>query len=352
MNEDKKCATCGKEYRSEADFLAGTSRWRRCQQEHLWFNCSCGSTMMVKKGKYSWYSPEKFMSEEARGVFNTLGALKDLPHLPTSIMQLQQAMLKPDATPKEVAALLRHEPILAAQILQLAENIRNTRNSANPKIKALEHALVYVGFKPLSDLVMTAALRNMPIPGGSPFDIDKFWNENYLIGMIAEHIVHRYRLPLTADEVFLAGSLCNLGKLVTAFCFAPLIAKIERAVTDPSMACTWRRAEKMFSFPDHCILGEIASMLWGFPEYIMKANRQHHEVPKLAPRDPALTLNELVAFANQMAHWVLLQPHRMEYEIVTGFEKKLGISESDVEKLARDLGALKRQVDSDPKFAH
>lgn len=346
MNDNNQCAVCNRVYAKESDFLNGTSRWRLCGQGHLWFNCTCGSTMLIKKGKFPWYSPEKMLSPEARGVFNSLGNLKNLPNVPTNVMELQQLLLKADVSPKEVAANLRHDPVMATHILQIAENIRNTRNPANPKIKSLEHAIVYVGFRYLSDLIMGAALKAMPLPQ-SGFDQDRFWKESYLTGSAAEFIMRRLKLELNPDEVFLGGSLCNLGKLVTAFCFPPLATKICRDVDDSTELSSWRKAEQSYQFPDHCILGEIASTLWGFPEYIMHAARRHHDVPS-ERRLKDVDLGDLVAFANQMVHWILLRPHRMEYEIVTGFEKKTGLTERDVEALALDLGTLHRQIEASP----
>ncbi|TWW10354.1 hypothetical protein E3A20_06910 [Planctomyces bekefii] len=237
--------------------------------------------MMLKKGKYPWYSPENVIPEQSRGVFHSLGNLKALPHFPTNIMEMQQLLASDDVAPKAIATQLRADPVMAAQVLQIAENIRNTRNPANPKIKSLEHAVVYIGFKQLSELIMSAALKTFKVPP-SGFDVETFWNESYLIGSIAEYIVQRLQLKLPAEEIFIAGSLSNIGKLVSAFCFPPIATKLVREVSDPTVLSTWRKAESTFSFPDHSILGEIAALLWGFPTTIADAVRHHHDVP-----DPA-----------------------------------------------------------------
>jgi HD-like signal output (HDOD) protein len=238
---------------------------------------------------------------------------------------------------------------MAAQVLQIAENIRNTRNPANPKIKSLEHAVVYIGFKQLSELIMSAALKTFKVPP-SGFDVETFWNESYLIGSIAEYIVQRLQLKLPAEEIFIAGSLSNIGKLVSAFCFPPIATKLVREVSDPTVLSTWRKAESTFSFPDHSILGEIAALLWGFPTTIADAVRHHHDVPDPA-KNPDVTQAELIAFANQMLHWILLRPHRMEYEIVKGFQTKTKLSEQQLEDLARELTALVQQIEKS-RVAH
>lgn len=342
MNENKLCSVCGKSYRTEKDYLTGTSRWRTCSAGNLWFNCGCGSTLMIKKGKYDWYSPDKVLGEEARSVFNKLGGLKDLPHVPASVMELQKLLLSADVTPKRVAQELRHDPVMATQVLQIAENIRNARNPGNAKLTSIEHAVVYVGYRPLADLIMTSAIRSMPMPPSS-FDADLFWKDSYLTGAIAEVLLHKYHLDLNPDELFLAASLCNLGKLVMAFCFPEQLSKLVRDTSDKALLLTWRKAETRESAPDHGILGEIASTLWGFPEGTMKAARRHHEVPKTDAAGK-LALHEVVAVANQLVHWVRMQPHRMEYEIVQAFEKRLKLTERDMEKLAAELTEMDRKM--------
>jgi HD-like signal output (HDOD) protein len=338
----KACATCKREYRTETDFLSDTRRWRVCTSGHLWFNCSCGSTLMIPKGKYEWYSPEKFLRGETKSVFNKLGNLKDLPHIPTVVMELQLLLQDPDTSPKAIATALRKDPVLATQLIQLAENLRKSRNPANPPIKSLEHATVYVGHKTMSDLVMTCALRSMPLPP-SEFDAQAFWEESYLTGALAEALVTRFQLKLNLDEVYLAASLCNIGKLILAFCFPPLVTKISRDVKDPKTHATWRQAEAAYQFPAHSILGEIAASLWGMPELVMLASRRHHDLADESGKLP-FHLYDVIALANQLCHWVNSDPHRIEEPVLRSYTRKLGLSDPDVENLAAELLVVRRAI--------
>jgi HD-like signal output (HDOD) protein len=342
MNADQRCALCGKDYRTEKDFLSETRRWRLCTEGNLWFNCRCGSTLMVKKGKFPWYSPEKALGAEAKGVFNSLGNLKDLPHIPAAVMELQRLTQNPETSPKELATAVKKEPVIAAQVLQIAENLRNTRNPSTAPIKALDHAIVYIGVHTLSDLLLATALRLIVLPR-SGFDADGFWREAYLTGAIAEHVMKTMNAPLVPDEVYLSASLCNIGKLVTAYCFPPLVTKIAHDISDPHVLTTWRAAENSYHFPDHAVLGEIAATLWGLPEYVTKAARHHHE-PVGADAKKPLSLAEIAAVANQLMHRLLLQPHRMESTILESFKKRVGITDKDIEAMMTELSGLRAQI--------
>ena len=338
----KECGSCKRRFATEQDYLSNTSRWRICSSGHLWFNCNCGSTLLIKRGRFPWFSPEFALGPESRSVFNRLSNLKDLPRVPNVALELHQALQQPQVSPRDVARNIRKEPVLASQVLHMAETIRNARSPSAVKFKSLEHAVVYIGYKALQDLLVTASLQTIALPA-SGFQAAAFWQEAYLTGAIAESLMRRFSPDLGQDEVFLAGSLCNLGKLVTAFCFPPLVTKIINDVSGTKEPLvTWRQAETAYQFPDHCILGEIAATLWGFPLEIVKAIREHHTFQPLSKAP--LSIGEIVAVANQMLHWVLLRPHRMEYGLIELFAARVAINEGDLARLAEEFTRLSASI--------
>ena len=67
------------------------------------------TTLMIVKGKYDWYSPEKALGEEARSTFNQLSNLRHLPHIPSFVMELQQLIQDEKTDPKDLALAIRRE---------------------------------------------------------------------------------------------------------------------------------------------------------------------------------------------------------------------------------------------------
>lgn len=281
------------------------------------------------------------MSAEASTVFNKLSNLKELPHIPSQVLEVQKLINDPAANPRQIADAIKRDPISAAQLLTIAENIRSSRSPGNPPVNSLEHAIVYLGVKAVGDLILTSALRQFKFPSSS-FDFDQFWHEAQLCGSIAEYLNENLSLGLNQDEVYLASSMCNLGKLVTAYSFPALASKIQTDVTSTTSPVSWRVAEDSYKFPDHRILGEISASLWGFPIYIAEAARRHHDPVNTA--NPTFVLHELVAVANQLVHWVLLMPSRIENDILQSFYKKTGLREKDFESKVATLGKLNRDL--------
>lgn len=336
MIESKNCKSCGRDFRSEADFLNGTYRWRQCSAGNLWFNCSCGSTLIIPKGKYAWYSPEKALGSEATTVFNSLAALKDLPHIPSQILEIQQLINNPDSKLKDIAIAIKKDPIGATQLLTIADNIRFSRDPGNAPIKTLEHAVVYLGLKTVGEMVLASALHQFKFPK-SGFDFRQFWHEAHLCGAIAEYLNTAFVLNLNQDEVYLAASMCNLGKLVTAFSFPEIATEIQNDISSHSKPQNWRQAEAKSNFPDHRILGEISASFWGFPTDIIEASRRHHDPLTTSKK---FSLHELIAVSNQLVHWVLLMPSRIEEPVLNSFYLKTGMQESELEALIKSLSKL------------
>jgi HD-like signal output (HDOD) protein len=312
--------------------------------KNLWFNCECGSTLMIKKGKFDWYSPEKSMSDEAASVFNKLGALEDLPHIPTPIMNLQTMLSDDNIAPKDLAAEVRKDPFIAANVIQVAENLRSTRNPDTKPFEKMEHAIVYMGAKALNDIVLAAALRSFKIPEGD-FDSDGFWEESYICGAVTEHLADRFKININKDKLYLAGSLCNIGKIVTAICFPEQSSKVNKDVNNRNTLGTWRSAEIGYGFPEHTILGEIGGAIWGLPDFVIDTCRYHHRTPKPAGSGP-MTIPEVTGFALQMTHWALLQPHRIEEELLDAYKSKLKLDDNKIDEIANEISEIRSKITS------
>src|SRR5690606_27621198 len=143
----------------ESDFLTGTSRWRICSLGNLWFECRCKSTLMLPKGKFDWYDPAQFLNPRAKSIFNKLGGMKDLPHIPNTVMRLLTMMEIEDFEVKQISAEVKKEPFIANEVFRIATNLRDSRSPGQAPLESLEHAILYVGIAVLKDLVITASLK-------------------------------------------------------------------------------------------------------------------------------------------------------------------------------------------------
>ena len=334
----KECRNCKRKYASERDLLENATRFRLCSMGNLWFNCRCRSTLVILKGQFDWYSPDLLMSEEARSLFNTIPNIKQLPHIPSAVMELQQVIQDPEVTSKRLADAARKAPIVAGNVLKTANEWVLVRGGA--PIKSLEHAISFVGLKTMQDLIIVAQIQGFPFQC-KIFDGNAFWQHAFLTGRIAERLAGKFESELVPDEAYIAGSLCNIGKLVLAISHPETADLMAADETNGTQLSSWVDAERRHGVHSHQVLGEIGACFWGLPESVIYAVRYHHWT-RYPANMPHTDITRIAAFANQLAHWVALNPTRIEQKLLDSIAKHYGITtEAQMEPLVAELMPLR-----------
>jgi HD-like signal output (HDOD) protein len=337
----KKCGNCNRSFTSDQDFLHGTSRWRVCSDSNLWFNCACGSTLILPKNKYDWYSPEIAMGPEAKAIFNQLSETKNLPHIPASILKLQTLIQDPSSEFDDMAKAIKTEPFIAAQILAMANHLKSSREQTNQSIKSIEHGILYIGKKALNDLVMAVPAQILKV-NTAHFDLEKFWINCFLHAAIAEKISARYSAKFSPEEVYLAAFLSNLGKVVCGFYYPEMLDRICQLVSSPKTMMPWPKAEKKLGTPSHVVMGEVAAAIWGLPEFVMDGIRFHHHPAHQPKSDPAtVKIYEVVGFSSLIKHWILLEPGHIDKMILKSYMNYFDLTEKALESLVSEMTVLK-----------
>ena len=318
----KRCGSCHKVFTGEQDVLTDGKCWRLCTDGLLWFDCSCNSTLVLQRGNFDWYSPEKTMTPHARDLFNSFPMLKSLPNIPTALMELQTLIQSENVTSKQLAVLVKKEPVVAANILTVANHFKCADRAGT--IDSLDHAISYIGRTSMRDIITTAAIQSFSTKCLS-FDIGRFWEEAFLAGRIAERLARDFCSHIIPDEAYIAGCLSNIGKVVTALSLPEVADTITNYEQAPSSPRTWIRGEEEFQAPSHGTLGEIASSVWGMPKFVAEASAHHHTMPM---RGGLQTVNfgELTGFSNQLAHWINLDPAKIDRKLMMGLSLKFGFS--------------------------
>lgn len=339
------CQTCGREYHNQNDYLRDTTRFRICTEGHLWFECSCHSGLVLQKGQFSWYTPQDRMSPEASEVFNTVSQLKKTPLMSSASVKLQAQIHDDAVSSKELESSLRRTPKVALQVLSSANHLKP---AGVGEITHLEHAVSYLGRSILADLVMAASIQEFQFQTKS-FSQDQYWQEAYMTGAIAEYIARNYAPNINKDEAYLAGCLCNVGKVLLAICMPDIADELHHKSNHPQAPQNWCQSEKQLNSISHSILGEVAGALWGFPDYLIHAIGNHHKLPNQvrtlldmnlmfdepeeAQTEKGPKLQEIIALANQYSHWVLLQPHRIDHDLLEQYGNVIGLSTKELDEL-------------------
>lgn len=344
MSEDeknfelRKCQTCDREYKSEKDFFKNTSAWRICSNKFLWFNCSCGSTMLIPRGKFSWYSPEKHLSPNASTVFNQLGRERRIPYVNTTVEKIR-LMINQKRNLKYIHEEISKETLLSDQLIRIVKDYQIANEANTNDYPTLQHSLNYLGQDNIYDFLLSSFMSTIEL-NTTKFLAEKFWSGCYQTGRLACILNALVKLPLNSEILFIIGSNCHIGKIVLAIYFPDKTDKIWEIISNPKTQCTWKEAEHQIVDFDSNVLGEIAGALWGLSPQCLDVIRNHNLIG-LDKNEPNTDLINIISLSSMIHYWIRNQPHLIEKSLFKARLKYFDLTESDLSKFI----SLKMKVD-------
>jgi len=173
-----------------------------------------------------------------------------------------------NASFKEVAKLFSADPVLAGQVLQLANSGMYGRQ-ARP-VQSVLHAMAILGMKNISRIALTAALSN-GFPSRTAPWTRSWWRHSIASALIADHVGVA---ELHLDFGYTASLLHAIGQLAL-FQNAPeeypkLIEKAHAAGAD-LLQC-----ESRHFGADHVELSSLILADWGLPKSLQQAVSESH----------------------------------------------------------------------------
>lgn len=269
-------------------------------------------------------------SEITRDSIDTIvKQINSLPSLSPVVQKIGSVISDPDVSAVDVVNVLKMDPAIASKVLRLA----NSAYIGMPRtVSSLQNAVVILGQRRIHYLVIAASTLSAFKPAGSlPFDKLRYWKHLVTSAMVSESIakhVKRYD-SIEAEEVFCAGLLHDIGKLVLGVYYPASIADgYKRALKNETPF--FRNEEKVAT---HMRVGYLVAEQWNFPTSLINAIRFHH-IPCRAERSLKVAI---VHVADIMVHLIGF-----------GTVKKETVPEIDEKALQRiGLGPERLQVIAD-----
>jgi HD-like signal output (HDOD) protein len=231
------------------------------------------------------------MPNVAAGV-RTRHLLKRLPAFSPIAIKLMVMVNDENVSFKEVAKLFSADPVLAGQVLQLANSGMYGRQVT--PVQSVLHAMAILGLKNISRIALTAALSN-GFPSRTAFWTRSWWRHSIACALIADHVG---AAELHLDFGYTAGLLHAIGQL-TLFQNAPeeYPKLIEEAHSAGADLLQWER--NRFG-ADHAELSSLILADWGLPQSLQQAVSESHisisPDPLTATVQSACWYAELVGF--------------------------------------------------------
>jgi HD-like signal output (HDOD) protein len=223
--------------------------------------------------------------------------IDSLPSLPALYLQIMEELQSPGTSFKRVGDIIAKDVGMTAKILQMVNSafFGLCRHISKP-----QEAVGYLGLETIKALVLSAHIfsqfNQKKVMG---FDLDGLWNHSIATGVFARAIAGaENRLDQIGDEVFLAGILHDLGKLVLAYNLPEQYEKVIDPSLPPGGSAGWQIENEVFG-TSHAEVGAYLMGLWGIKDSVVEAIALHHRVDEAGSAGGLLTT---LSAANWIEH--------------------------------------------------
>lgn len=199
----------------------------------------------------------------------SLGGISSLPSVPKTYAAITHLLLDPEASLRELAALVETDMAISTRVLQV---VNSAFFGLSRRLSSVQDAVSYLGINLVRNVVLTVeAFRDLHDDGRSGLDVAAIQWDCVLTGRIARRLLTD---PYDQQDAFTAGTLHDVGCLVLATRDPGHYAQI----TAEARARGLPRAavERAHGGPTHAEVGAYLLGLWGLPYGIVEAVAHHH----------------------------------------------------------------------------
>lgn len=217
--------------------------------------------------------------------------IRDLPSLPSVVVQLIRTFGQADVGVGELAAQIAKDQALAAKTLRLANS---SFYGLQSKVRTIDQAITVLGFDSVRSLVTAAGIVGQFGAADGPFDFTGFWRHAVGTAVGAKSVARL--CGCNQEYAFVSGLLHDIGRLVLVTRFPEQYAQVLAVQQEHDGELLL--AERNVLGVDHALVGRTLARHWKFPELIQRAIGDHH-----APmRDDLGDIPSVVHVANVIVH--------------------------------------------------
>lgn len=253
-----------------------------------------------------------------------------LPSLPQTTLQSLQILDDPDYRIRDLSNVIGMDQTLSARILQWANS---PFYGLRYKVASLEKAILALGTVEVRDLLLTVSVsemlnRKMP---GYGMERNALWQHSIAVATGAKWLakITKYR---RADQVFIAGLLHDIGKLVLDELLMHEKGWQEEWVSLQEQGASFIELEKWLTGMDHAELGGRIAEEWSLPAVLIEAIQFHHQ-PEMATIDPPVTEWVHLADAAALMTGIGLGSDGLAYPVSDEIINRYNLTVDDFEEL-------------------
>jgi putative nucleotidyltransferase with HDIG domain len=203
--------------------------------------------------------------------------VQGLPTLPTMLNSINQMILNPRTSAKEVSQIISADPALTSKVLRV---VNSSFYGFPNRITTITHAIVILGFNTIKSIVLSSTIFDVFRRGAKAgeFDRTEFWKHSIGCGAAAKVLGRRINYPML-EELFIAGLLHDVGKIVLDQYLPEKFGEVVAQVRTRDILIV--EAEMNVLGVTHADVGAWLFEKWNLSKGLVDAVRHHHN-PALA----------------------------------------------------------------------
>lgn len=203
-----------------------------------------------------------------------LQSLQDLPAFPLVIEKILGALEDPDVTLNLLANYIEHDPVLAAQVLSLANRAGHAHGGTS--VTDVFTAISLVGLAKVREVALMVSLAGY-VRGVAPSQgFESFWAHSLSVAVCGVELARSCPCEVSVEDSLVAGLLHDIGQLWLQR-FEPALFQ-EALHMAEQQKCPIEVAEKNRIGVDHGMVGGWLVQGYGLSASIAQAIACHHEV--------------------------------------------------------------------------
>lgn len=216
------------------------------------------------------------IKQRIESTINNIAALPTMPEVATKILNMVN---DPEVSFKAVADELAKDQSMTTNVLKLCNSAYFSKGK---EITSIERAIVTLGIKELTNIVMVIAAKPILDKYVIGYDLGKgeLWKQGLLVGILSKQIAMLKNRKDIADVVFTGGIIHNVGKTVIAIFVQNTYNDILEEVRKNNI--TFTEAEKNVMGYSHQEISEKILEKWNFPA-VLRAIVRYYAEPENAP---------------------------------------------------------------------
>ena len=267
-------------------------------------------------------------------------AIDQLKPLPRVVSRLVKIAGDPQASMREIADIITHDPLITADLLRMC----NSAYFGMPrKIESVQEAITLLGLEKVVNLVLIKCCRaNLGrAQQGYGHQEGELWRHAVSTALIARDLAERLAAE-ARPRVFTGALLKDIGKVILDRFVAQAFGMIDNLVQTQGMS--FKTAEKKVIGVDHAELGAIVAKKWHFSDKLV-AIIQHHHLDCPAARDDLET--NLVYLGDTVGMMLGLGggSDGLAYHFYEDTLKRLQITSQDVQEIIMGFSEHQTKID-------